>query len=266
MSSGLRQRVITAICIGIPILFLVFYSDTTRVSFLLLVGVLASHEYLKLFYPKLIKSPSGLISFLISVGLLFYSTQQLDIFFIPLLAVSIFSSVVLLYDLFYNESSIQEKMPALWNILYVVLPLVLIINLNHESNFSMILISTLLMIWISDISAYFVGRTIGKRKLFPRVSPGKTWEGFWGAGLITVLFSYAFFSYFGIYDVRQWALIAISVWLFGSLGDLVESKFKRSLNIKDSGNIMPGHGGILDRFDAFIFCLPFVVSLSLVFN
>jgi len=86
------------------------------VSFLLLVGVLASHEYLKLFYPKLIKSPSGLISFLISVALLFYSTQQLDIFFIPLLAVSIFSSVVLLYDLFYNESSIQEKMPALWNI------------------------------------------------------------------------------------------------------------------------------------------------------
>ncbi|MGA0233616.1 MAG: phosphatidate cytidylyltransferase, partial [Saprospiraceae bacterium] len=150
MSSGLRQRVITAICIGIPILFLVFYSDTTRVSFLLLVGVLASHEYMKLFYPKLIKSPSGLISFLISVGLLFYSTQQLDIFFIPLLAVSIFSSVVLLYDLFYNESSIQEKMPALWNILYVVLPLVLIINLNHESTFSMILISTLLMIWISD--------------------------------------------------------------------------------------------------------------------
>jgi len=235
------------------------------VSFLLLVGILASHEYLRLFYPKLIKSASGLISFLISVGLLVYATQNLDDFFIPLLVVSLASSIILLYDLFFNESSIQEKIPALWNILYVVLPLVLIINLNSESTFAMLLISSLLMIWISDISAYFVGRTIGKRKLFPRVSPGKTWEGFWGAGLITVLFSYAFFSYFGVYDVRQWAIMALSVWLFGSLGDLVESKFKRSLNIKDSGSIMPGHGGILDRFDAFIFCLPFVVSLSLVF-
>lgn len=265
MSSGLWQRVKTAVVIGIPILFLVFYSDSTRIFFLILIGMLASLEYLRLFYPKLHKSPFGLISLILSAIVLITARQYAASFQLPMLAISLISSLVLLYDLFYRKSSIHESFPAMWNILYVVLPIGVLLTMAWEESFSMILISTLLMIWISDISAYFVGRTIGKRKLFLRVSPGKTWEGFWGAGLITVLFSYGFFSYFGVYDVRQWALMAIAVWLFGSLGDLVESKFKRSLNIKDSGSIMPGHGGILDRFDAFIFCLPFVVSLSLVF-
>ena len=109
----------------------------------------------------------------------------------------------------------------------------------------------------------FGKKFLDRREIF---GPGKTWEGFWGAGLLTLLSSYFFFSYWESYDLRIWALIALSIWLFGSLGDLIESKLKRSLNIKDSSDIIPGHGGFLDRFDSFIFCIPFVLAIVQILN
>ena len=260
MASALKQRVKTAIIIGIPILFLVFFNDFTRLIFLSLIALLASYEYLSINYSNLTKSVSAISSFVLGAALLFVLYKYNHIY-PTVLGISLAANLGLIYDLFYRERSLLQDLPSIFNILYVILPLALLIQLYSNQNFGAILISSLLLIWVSDISAYFVGKSTGRRKLFPKVSPGKTWEGFLGAGLTTIIFSYFFFSYFKIYSIQTWALIGLAVWLFGSIGDLVESKFKRKVGIKDSGTILPGHGGFLDRFDGFIFCIPFVSTI-----
>ncbi|MBT8231961.1 MAG: phosphatidate cytidylyltransferase [Saprospiraceae bacterium] len=265
MASGLKQRIQTAIIIGIPILFLVFFNDTTRLVFISLIAVLASFEFIQLNYTSLKQSAVGMISFLLGI-ILIAATFFLVIPITILLAVSLILNLTLIYDLYHREKSFLSESPWFWNIGYVILPFILLLIFKSSTYFSQIVISTLLLIWISDISAYFVGKSTGKRKLFPKVSPGKTWEGFLGAGLTTVIFSYFFFSYFKSFNLQVWALIGLSAWLFGSIGDLVESKFKRIKDIKDSGQILPGHGGFLDRFDGFIFCIPFILVIIYIFE
>ena len=113
------------------------------------------------------------------------------------------------------------------------------------------------LVWANDTMAYFVGSLLGKRKLFERISPKKTWEGFIGGGLCTVLLAWYVSHWLPDFSQTQWVLLALVAVVFGTLGDLVESMLKRSLNIKDSGSLLPGHGGLLDRFDAFLLAIPF---------
>lgn len=115
------------------------------------------------------------------------------------------------------------------------------------------------MIWISDIAAYFVGKNFGKHKLFESVSPKKTWEGFMGGGVFTILAAVACSYILPNIGLIHWVAIGLIVWLLGSLGDLVESAMKRHFMIKDSGTILAGHGGFLDRLDSFIFAISFVM-------
>jgi len=134
----------------------------------------------------------------------------------------------------------------------------------YESSFWIMLIC---LIWMSDTFAYLVGSVIGKHKLMPSVSPGKTWEGFLGAGIMTCALTWWAAS--SLHPVipgttaspALWTTIAALVWFFGTLGDLVESSIKRTFHKKDSGNVLPGHGGILDRFDSFVYILPFILFL-----
>ena len=119
------------------------------------------------------------------------------------------------------------------------------------------------MTWANDTGAYLIGSQIGRTKLFPRISPKKTWEGSAGGVLVTFLAGYLLSRIFSDISLVDWCVLAGIVSIFGSLGDLVESMLKRSLQIKDSGNLLPGHGGFLDRFDAFIFLLPFAAAYLL---
>ncbi len=116
----------------------------------------------------------------------------------------------------------------------------------------------ILLIWASDSFAYLVGSMIGKRKLYEKISPGKTWEGTIGGGVLTMASSYIVAGWFPEIQFVHWLVISVLVVVFGTLGDLFESLLKRQAGIKDSGKIMPGHGGILDRFDSLIFVTPFV--------
>jgi phosphatidate cytidylyltransferase len=135
---------------------------------------------------------------------------------------------------------------------------------NSENN-ARIILGFFILIWSNDTFAYLVGRSVGKTKLFQRISPGKTWEGTVGGVICTQGIAYALSIYFTELEPIHWHVVAVIVSVFGTLGDLVESMFKRSLGVKDSGNILPGHGGILDRFDAVLVAAPFVVAyLSLV--
>ncbi len=122
----------------------------------------------------------------------------------------------------------------------------------------------MLLIWTLDSMAYFVGRFLGKNLLFPRISPKKTWEGSLGGAAFCMALGYGFTIWMD--DVSwNWMIVAGLIAVLGQLGDLVESMFKRSLNLKDSGNILPGHGGILDRFDGFFLVLPFVFLYYFLF-
>jgi phosphatidate cytidylyltransferase len=112
------------------------------------------------------------------------------------------------------------------------------------------------LIWCSDTFAYISGKLLGKNKMFEAVSPGKTWEGFFGGLILTCGFSALLAYYFNI-PVQVNIIVALCSVVLGTLGDLVESMLKREFKIKDSGNILPGHGGILDRFDALLISLPF---------
>lgn len=123
------------------------------------------------------------------------------------------------------------------------------------------LLAVFIFIWLNDTGAYLVGCTFGRHRLFERISPKKSWEGFFGGLLFTlgfsVLFCYAFGGWFGMRaDVWVWLALALVVSVFATWGDLVESLIKRNLNLKDSGNIIPGHGGILDRIDSLLLVIP----------
>lgn len=144
---------------------------------------------------------------------------------------------------------------------YAVLPFALI-NLLSNSPISDGAYSPLLplamfaFIWSTDTGAYCVGSMIGRNKLFPRISPNKSWEGAVGGVLIAVAVGYVFSIFFEDLTVLQWMGFALLVSIFGTLGDLVESLLKRTWGIKDSGNIIPGHGGMLDRFDSSLMAIP----------
>ena len=146
---------------------------------------------------------------------------------------------------------------------YIILPFLLItkIPFGKVGYNPKIIISIFILIWTNDTFAYIVGKSIGKRKLFEKVSPKKTIEGFVGGVVFAVLASYIISKYY-IEIVESntfiWIITALIVSIFGTIGDLIESKFKRIAGVKDSGNIMPGHGGILDRLDSVIFATPII--------
>lgn len=121
-----------------------------------------------------------------------------------------------------------------------------------------ILLGAFILVWINDSFAYLVGKNLGKQKLFPSVSPKKTVEGFLGGLFFACIASYFIAQYSKTLTFSNWLILAIIISVFGTLGDLIESKFKRQAKVKDSGVIMPGHGGLLDRLDSIIFAAPFI--------
>ncbi|MDB4297164.1 phosphatidate cytidylyltransferase [Flavobacteriaceae bacterium] len=145
---------------------------------------------------------------------------------------------------------------------YAIVPFAFILNIPFTNNLNSYegttLLGCLFLIWSTDTFAYLTGKSIGKTKLFERISPNKTIEGSAGGVLITLGIAYIISLYFTQYSLVEWLGLSILISVFGSLGDLVESMFKRAANIKDSGNLIPGHGGVLDRFDSLIFAAPFI--------
>lgn len=136
--------------------------------------------------------------------------------------------------------------------------------LNGEYSWQPIL-GLMLLIWASDTGAYIFGKSFGKHKLFERISPGKTWEGWAGGTFLAVVVGYVLAFFFTDLELYQWIGMAILVAVFGVLGDLTESLLKRSLGVKDSGTLLPGHGGLLDRFDSLLMAIPFVVAFLKIF-
>ena len=122
------------------------------------------------------------------------------------------------------------------------------------------------LIWINDSFAYLIGSNFGRQKLFESVSPKKTVEGFLGGVFFSAIASYFIFKYTNNLEFSNWLIISVIISVFGTIGDLIESKYKRQANVKDSGNLMPGHGGLLDRLDSAIFVAPFIYLFLKILN
>jgi phosphatidate cytidylyltransferase len=123
-----------------------------------------------------------------------------------------------------------------------------------------IIFGCLFILWASDTGAYFAGTFFGKRKLFERISPKKSWEGFFGGAFLALVFAYGIAQFFHSIGLIHWFIIGLIIIVAGTFGDLIESLFKRSIEIKDSGTALPGHGGFLDRFDGLLISTPFIVA------
>jgi phosphatidate cytidylyltransferase len=199
-------------------------------------------------------------------ALLFISNALVAMgFYGPQLLIINIPAIFLIFILeLYTKASNPFKNIAftLLGIVYVALPFSL---LNYITSFNgtysyELLFGFFFILWSNDTGAYLTGSAIGKHKLFPRVSPGKSWEGSIGGAVMSYIVAYFISGWFTGITTIDWIVVATILIVIGTLGDLVESLFKRSLNVKDSGNILPGHGGILDRFDSLILAAPIVFS------
>lgn len=165
---------------------------------------------------------------------------------------------IFILELFLKSSKPFEQIGYLClSFFYITLPYSLLLKLAFAGSYHPVLVfGMLLCVWANDSFAYLVGSRIGKTKLFARISPGKTWEGSAG-GVVgaAIAASLLFLVFPNELRLLDWIVIAVLASIFGTLGDLVESMLKRSLGVKDSGNLLPAHGGILDRFDAFQFLI-----------
>lgn len=161
-----------------------------------------------------------------------------------------------------NKSPFMDLGIVFLTYLYAIVPftIILAIPFCNETNTyeGTTFLGCIILVWSTDTFAYLTGKSIGKTKLFERISPNKTIEGSAGGLLFTLVTASILSIYFTQFSLLQWLGLSLVISIFGSLGDLVESMFKRAANIKDSGNLIPGHGGVLDRFDSLLFASPFI--------
>jgi phosphatidate cytidylyltransferase len=229
-------------------------------SFLLLFGILLFflvNEFCKLIDLK----PIVPLVLALSSFILFTINNSIKTNEILLLVAALAVSGRLIIFLFEKQNRpLDRNSKYVFLIGYIILPIIIFTKIPFISNtyYPRIIISILIIIWTNDTFAYLVGRSIGKNKLFERVSPKKTIEGFLGGVFFSLLAGILLAKYYLSESLSHWLIIAFIVSGFGTLGDLIESKFKRNAGVKDSGTIMPGHGGFLDRLDSIIFAAPFV--------
>lgn len=255
--SNLLTRTLSALVYAVLFISAILFSAETYIGLLAIFATFCIWELSKIFkYKNII--PYIILAYTVYMSLHRENNNQNDF----LLGCTLVGLVILLYFLISTKPITTEKFSqkVFLQVIYLVLPFYFLMNLPFIDNSYQphIIIYIILIIWTNDSFAFLVGKNFGKRKLFEKVSPKKTVEGFIGGLVFSMITGYFIGLYSGIFSILDWVIIAIIVAIFGSLGDLVESKFKRQANIKDSGTIMPGHGGLLDRLDSLFFLAPFV--------
>lgn len=186
-----------------------------------------------------------------------------------LLVVTIFVNLLLIKDLFTeNNIPLFESKRFILTTFYLTSGFIFMLLIaNYQNTFSpLLLLGAFILVWVNDSAAYLIGKNFGRQKLFPRISPKKTVEGFLGGLFFACISSYFIFKYTNTLTSTNWLILGIIVSVLGTFGDLIESKFKRQAKVKDSGVIMPGHGGLLDRLDSLIFASPFIYLFLRILN
>jgi len=258
MNESLKRGLSGAVYVLLLISCISYSQKSLSILFglLLIIGV---YEFCKMCNLNLI------ISLLIAlISYYFFWNKSQDIISKTIFVnLSVFISIKLVFFLF-NIQKTNFKILTRYFLLigYIIIPFIITnyVAIGKDNKYNgKILISILILIWANDTFAYLVGKNFGKNKLFPSVSPKKTIEGFIGGMFFTIISSIVLSKFYIESSIMYiWIIIAIIVSIFSTLGDLIQSKFKRVAGIKDSGKIMPGHGGVLDRLDSFIFVIPFI--------
>jgi phosphatidate cytidylyltransferase len=263
MNSNLAKRVLVA-TIGIPALILIsYFGGYWLYLFCILVSVLASWELAAMLLSKQIRLSKKLITVLPIVLVSMFQFSRfghvgLFIVFILFMLTAVFKLI---------ESGVADYSSHLaMSILTSVYPgffisFAILLHRDFAPVGWVFLLFVFVNTWLADTFAYFFGRWLGKRKLAPVISPKKTWAGFifsFVGGLITPFLAMPFLHHWSLPALMLLSLVAT---LFGQIGDLIESAIKRDCGVKDSSNLIPGHGGVLDRFDSFVIALPAVYFL-----
>ena len=275
MAKNLITRILTGIVFVSVILAGILFGEYSFAFVFCLIEILALSEFYKLIETSSKLKTNRLLN--ITGGFLLFSASFLYHAGIVNSTVIFLPYACYFLILFISELYLKKENPILslgysaLGQVYLALPFSLLnyLAFSYINQYHYVYILALLvLIWVDDSFAYLTGVTMGKHKMFERISPKKSWEGFAGGAVCTILASLIFAHYFTEMPLWGWIGFALVVIAFGTWGDLVESLMKRTLNVKDSGNILPGHGGILDRFDSMIMTIPaltvYLMIISLI--
>jgi len=274
MRDSLKKRIIPGLSFAAIIVGAIHYSPWTYAAVMLLTIILCTNEFFKIV--KSLRDENDLfinvhgilISVYVSLIFILGFLNQHDFIATKYLALAPLAFLLILFSELFSKS---EK-PLLniglnvMGLLYVGIPVFManyIISLTKNADASIqydgsILIGTMLLVMLNDVGAYFMGNWFGKHPLFVRISPKKTIEGTVGGYLVNLVAGVLAYYLIGKIELIDWLILALIASTGAIIGDLVESLFKRSLQIKDSGSAIPGHGGFLDRFDAILYSLPLI--------
>lgn len=258
----MKTRAITGFFFVLVMLASVLLGEYTFTVFFVLLSILCLDEFYRLTKTDSVKPQRlsgillGLTTF-IPIGCYFLFRSELDYLFVAIP----FLTTIFLAELYRTGKTPFHNIGyTLLGIVFAVVPFIFFYSmafLSGDYNFHLPL-GFMLLLWASDTGAYLFGVKLGKTKLFERHSPKKTWEGLGGGLFTSLLVAFILSTFYTEIEAVHWAVISLIIVVFGTFGDLTESMLKRSLNAKDSGSLLPGHGGLLDRFDGLLLAAPLV--------
>jgi phosphatidate cytidylyltransferase len=245
------------------LLLAIFSLENVYLVLFLVFGMLTLYEFLKLVE---IKSyiPYFLLLAATAVFCYFKLSQSATLLF---LALTITVNLYLIKNLIRpSERYITISQKYGYTLFYIIGGVVFTILLpSYQGEYTSYLVASVFaLIWINDTFAFIVGKSIGKHKLLERISPKKTIEGFVGGLVFACIASFFIYEFTGLLNLGLWITVAVTTSVFGTLGDLIQSQLKRQAGVKDSGQLMPGHGGIYDRLDSIIFASPFIYLFLII--
>lgn len=274
MDNTLKRTITGAAIVGIIVVSLLF-SEFIFIPVMLFVMLVCLAEFYKMTMPGRFKAAKGLA---VLASLVMFMTTYAHVSFgisTKLMLLSVIPLVVIMIaGLYIHDADEFDSVAYLFTSqVYIAIPFSLtnLLVFDDFGNFNgMLLLGFFIIVWASDVGAFLFGMSFGQKnghKLFPSISPKKSWEGLWG-GLFTAIVAGVVLKLLGIFAFPWWAAVILTLilFVFSVFGDLVESKLKRHFDIKDSGKILPGHGGMLDRFDGALLAFPAGTIFLIVFN
>jgi phosphatidate cytidylyltransferase len=271
--SNLAKRALTGIALVSIIAASISWGYYTFVLLILTINMFSLLEFYRLFYSEDIlpaKSAGGILSLsiMISFSLVISGNSDWKMLLI---------NIPVAFGIFIAELYRKAKHPfhnlafTFLGIFYITIPLCFFIAIaflpvSTGIYHCQVILGYFFILWANDTFAYITGQALGRHPLFKRISPGKTWEGSIGGAACALLTGYAISHYFTLLKTVEWINLAIIIIVIGTFGDLIKSLMKRSLDLKDSGTILPGHGGMLDRFDSLLSSAPFVFAYLILLN
>ena len=261
MWETLRSRTISASIFGILMIGGILFSVKSAIILFGVVCLISAFEYTRIVRKNL---RDAMFNTTFVAGIILYAlafSDFLDNYNIYILLTNCLFFLGFILSLILNRALFSSsQLSPVFALIYIGLPFYLLHAYFFTQSYqAWLLMAVFICIWLNDSGAYFIGSWLGKHKLFPRVSPNKTWEGTLGGLIIVQAGVYILHSLNIVqsFDYSDWIILGLLCSVFGTFGDLYESQIKRKYKLKDSGTIMPGHGGLLDRFDSFIFIIPF---------